>query len=55
PKDHLPKIQRSSAHSSIVYGNRRAGFPKGMQPESDEFLDSSPFVRVVSPIVNLVG
>ncbi|KAI6111908.1 hypothetical protein EDD17DRAFT_1475504 [Pisolithus thermaeus] len=45
PNDHLPKIQRSFAHFSTVYGNRPAGYHKGTELEGAELLDGSLFVR----------
>ncbi|KAI6118350.1 hypothetical protein F5141DRAFT_999900 [Pisolithus sp. B1] len=45
PNDHLPKIQRSFAHFSTIYGNRPAGYHKGTELEGAELLDGSLFIR----------
>ncbi|KAI6030050.1 hypothetical protein EDC04DRAFT_2605570 [Pisolithus marmoratus] len=53
--DHFPKIQRSFAHFSTVYGNRPAGYHKGMELEGAELLDGSLFIRAALMTANYMG
>lgn len=55
PNDHLPKIQRSFAHFSTIYGNRPAGYHKGTELEGAELLDGSLFVRAALLTANHMG
>ncbi|KIM66529.1 hypothetical protein SCLCIDRAFT_327799 [Scleroderma citrinum Foug A] len=53
--DHLPKIQCSFAHFSVLYGNRPAGYFKGTELDDAELLDGSLFVRTVVLTMDYVG
>ncbi|KAI6013235.1 hypothetical protein EDC04DRAFT_718822 [Pisolithus marmoratus] len=53
--DHLPKIQRSFAHFSTVYGNRPAGYHKGIELEGAELFDGSLFVQEALMTANYMG
>ena len=55
PNDHLPKVQRSFAHFSALYGNRPAGYFKGTELDGAELLDGSLFVRAAVLTMDYVG
>ena len=55
PNDHLPKIQRSFAHFSALYGNGPAGHFKGTDLVGTELLDGSQFVRMAVLTMDYVG
>ncbi|KAI6147673.1 hypothetical protein BKA82DRAFT_1003581 [Pisolithus tinctorius] len=55
PNNHLPKIQRSFAHFSTLYGNRPAGYHKGTELEGAELLDGSLFVRAALLTAKCMG
>ncbi|KAL4070131.1 hypothetical protein V8B97DRAFT_1965781 [Scleroderma yunnanense] len=55
PNDHLPKIQRSFAHFSALYGRRPAGYFDSTELEGAELLDGSLFFRAARLTMDYMG
>lgn len=55
PNEHVPKIQRTLAHFSTLYGSRPAGYFAGTQLDGAELLDGSLFSRAAVLRVDYMG